>query len=603
MVRATVALISSASAQAAEQKLIDDGVLSTTWALTPCAAGNYRCMDGVSCVDLSTFCDGITDCADASDEAVCSRLRDAFEEAKPRLRRQGTSDNPNYVASSDSKERIRRQFDFPAFTTASPFDDFFNDVTTAGFADFFGGFGSVTTDSLLDGDGLFNFATTGFPLDFGAMQTTANPFGDGDLFFNPTTQSPLVLPSFTTESLLDFFDVATDEPLLGELLTTAGLFPGMLQTTAPSFIFPPAQTTVSSFEDPLLLATTEEALFELPTTPAPVFLPPQTTQDIFELPIATTPEPAFPVQTTEGFVFPELQTTGDPFVFPEQTTAGFQLPTTEGFDLGLLGTTQGGFPDDLLATTEGGFPDGLFPATTADPLGGIFGPTTEGFVFPDFQTTPFPSFTTDGLPLFPEVTTESLEFPVFTTPSPNEVDSGDFFTCANGDRVFIDVVCDKIADCLDGSDELNCPEDTTEDPTTTTVRPTTVRPTTVEPDPTTETTTTGTTSTTTTSTSTGSTIPARVPSSPPQDADEEQYERWFDSFMNWRAAIFNDWLNVMKVYQQRSGITTDDNSSCSSASLSFCSNGRKTCKDDLDGCQYCFCYGLRYSLFAPRNAL
>ena len=48
-------------------------------------------MDGVSCVDLSTFCDGITDCADASDEAVCSRLRDAFEEAKPRLRRQGTS--------------------------------------------------------------------------------------------------------------------------------------------------------------------------------------------------------------------------------------------------------------------------------------------------------------------------------------------------------------------------------------------------------------------------------------------------------------------------------------------------------------------------------
>jgi len=62
-----------------------------------------------------------------------------------------------------------------------------------------------------------------------------------------------------------------------------------------------AQTTVSSFEDPLLLATTEEALFELPTTPAPVFLPPQTTQDIFELPIATTPEPAFPVQTTEGF--------------------------------------------------------------------------------------------------------------------------------------------------------------------------------------------------------------------------------------------------------------------------------------------------------------
>ena len=48
-----------------------------------------------------------------------------------------------------------------------------------------------------------------------------------------------MLPSFTTESLLDFFDVATDEPLLGELLTTAGLFPGMLQTTAPSFIFPP----------------------------------------------------------------------------------------------------------------------------------------------------------------------------------------------------------------------------------------------------------------------------------------------------------------------------------------------------------------------------
>lgn len=139
-------------------------------------------------------------------------------------------------------------------------------------------------------------------------------------------------------------------------------------------------------------------------------------------------------------VFPELQTTGDPFVFPEQTTAGFQLPTTEGFDLGLLGTTQGGFPDDLLATTEGGFPDGLFPATTADPLGGIFGPTTEGFVLPDFQTTPFPSFTTDGLPLFPEVTTDSLEFPVLTTPSPNEVDSGDFFTCANGDRVFIDVV-------------------------------------------------------------------------------------------------------------------------------------------------------------------
>jgi hypothetical protein len=52
---------------------------------------SFRCMDGVSCVDLSTFCDGITDCADASDEAVCSRLRDAFEEAKPRLRRQGTS--------------------------------------------------------------------------------------------------------------------------------------------------------------------------------------------------------------------------------------------------------------------------------------------------------------------------------------------------------------------------------------------------------------------------------------------------------------------------------------------------------------------------------
>ena len=43
----------------------------------------------------------------------------------------------------------------------------------------------MTTDSLLDGDGLFNFATTGFPLDFGAVQTTASPFGDGDLFFNP----------------------------------------------------------------------------------------------------------------------------------------------------------------------------------------------------------------------------------------------------------------------------------------------------------------------------------------------------------------------------------------------------------------------------------
>jgi len=584
MVRATVALISSASAQAAEQKLIDDGVLSTTWPLTPCAAGNYRCMDGVSCVDLSTFCDGITDCADASDEAVCSRLRDAFEEAKPRLRRQGTSANPNYVASSDSKDRIRRQFDFPAFTTANPFGDFFSDVTTEGFMEFFGG---ATTDSL--GDGLFNFATTGFPLDFGAVQTTASPFGDGDLFFNPTTQSPLVFPSFTTESMLDFFGAATEEnPFLGNLLTTAGLFPGMLQTTEASFIFPPAQTTVPSFEEPLLVATTEEALFALPTTPAPVF-PSQTTEDTFELPIATTPEPAFPAQTTEGLEFPELQTTGDPFVFPEQTTAGFDLgllgTTQGGFPDGLLATTQSGFPDDLLATTEGGFPDGIFPATTADPLGGIFGPTTEGFVFPDFQTTPFPSITTEGLPLFPEVTTESLEFPVFTTASPNEVDSGDFFTCANGDRVFIDVVCDKIADCLDGSDELNCPEDTTEDPTTTSQRITT----TVEPDPTTETTTTATTSTTTTSTTAGTTIPARVPSSPPQEADEEQYERWFDTFMNWRAAIFNDWLNVMKVYQQRSGITTDDNSSCSSASLSFCSNGRKTCKDDLDGCQYCFC--------------
>ena len=44
-------------------------------------------------------------------------------------------------------------------------------------------FGGATTDSL--GDGLFNFATTGFPLDFGAVQTTASPFGDGDLFFNP----------------------------------------------------------------------------------------------------------------------------------------------------------------------------------------------------------------------------------------------------------------------------------------------------------------------------------------------------------------------------------------------------------------------------------
>ena len=43
----------------------------------------------------------------------------------------------------------------------------------------------MTTDSLLDGDGLFNFATTGFPLDFGAVQTTASPFGDGDLLFNP----------------------------------------------------------------------------------------------------------------------------------------------------------------------------------------------------------------------------------------------------------------------------------------------------------------------------------------------------------------------------------------------------------------------------------
>lgn len=142
--------------------------------------------------------------------------------------------------------------------------------------------------------------------------------------------------------------------------------------------------------------------------------------------------------------FPELQTTGDSFVFPEQTTEGFDLgllaTTQGGFPDGLLATTQSGFPDGLLATTEGGFPDGIFPATTADPLGGIFGPTTEGFVFPDFQTTPFPSFTTEGLPLFPEITTESLEFPVFTTASPNEVDSGDFFTCANGDRVFIDVV-------------------------------------------------------------------------------------------------------------------------------------------------------------------
>ncbi|CAG5111525.1 Oidioi.mRNA.OKI2018_I69.chr2.g5826.t1.cds [Oikopleura dioica] len=571
MVRATVALLTVGSAQ----ETGDSDVLPTRWPLTPCAAGNYRCSDGVSCVDLSSFCDGITDCADASDETVCSRLRDAFEEAKPRLRRQGASANPNYAASkSDSSDSRYRRQAFPAFTTASPF--FFGDVTTGGFDDFFGF--DITTQSLLDGD-FFNLATTGFPAFGPALATTADPFG-GDLFFNPTTQSPMNLPSFTTESLLNFFgDTVTEDPLFGDLLTTAGLFPGMLQTTEASFIFPPVQTTVPSEFPDLLPATTEETFFEIPTTPATVFLPPQTTQDIFDLNIATTPAPAFPEQTTEGFVFPEVQTTDDPFVFPEQTTAGFQIPTTEGFDLSLLGTTPAGLPDLL------------FPATTADPFGGIFPATTEGLVFPDFQTTPFPSFTTEGLPLFPDVTTESLVFPSFTTAAPT-VDSGDFFTCANGDRVPVDVVCDKIADCLDGSDELNCPDDTTEIPTT-------IVPTTTEPmiEPTTESSTTVTTSTATTATttSTGSTIPARAPSGPPPDADEEQYERWFDTFMNWRAAIFNDWLNVMKVYQQRSGIKTDDNSSCSSASLSFCSNGRKTCKDDLDGCQYCFCYGLRYS--------
>lgn len=43
--------------------------------------------------------------------------------------------------------------------------------------------------------------------------------------------------------MLDFFGAATEEnAFLGNLLTTAGLFPGMLQTTEASFIFPPVNS-------------------------------------------------------------------------------------------------------------------------------------------------------------------------------------------------------------------------------------------------------------------------------------------------------------------------------------------------------------------------
>merc|ERR1712228_708633 len=73
--------------------------------------------------------------------------------------------------------------------------------------------------------------------------------------------------------------------------------------------------------------------------------------------------------------------------------------------------------------------------------------------------------------------------------------------------------------------------------------------------------------------------------------DREHVVKFIDQFIRWRTTIFDKWLSVMKIYQQRSNIVTQTQYplACMQFGRKVCKNMSKTCKQDLTGCQYCYC--------------
>jgi hypothetical protein len=75
----------------------------------------------------------------------------------------------------------------------------------------------------------------------------------------------------------------------------------------------------------------------------------------------------------------------------------------------------------------------------------------------------------------------------------------------------------------------------------------------------------------------------------PYTEDNQQFDRFVEMYSKWRDTIFDKWLSVMKKYQSKSGIKIKSDATCRQYGRTECDNLSLTCKQDLSGCQYCYC--------------